>query len=87
LVLTAYAGNADVPVRSAPWERTLIHRQIAKYVSSRFALIADEDVRAPSKMKLPDFETASPLFNCFKNQLAQYLCMLDLDLNLSRVAR
>jgi hypothetical protein len=45
-----YAGSADVPVRHAPTG--------AKYngAISSFALIADEDVRVPSKMILLDSE-------------------------------
>jgi hypothetical protein len=52
-----YSGSADVPVRSLPTgAKYLFLTQTVRRAISRFALIADEGVRAPSRMKRPDSE-------------------------------
>ena len=79
-------GNADVPVCRALGANFYSSLRSQILLARIFALMADEDVRTPGKIKLPNSETASPLFNCFENQLPQYLCMFNLDLDLSCVA-
>ena len=51
-----YAGSADVLVRNAPTSAVFVRKRRS---FRAFALRADEDVRAPGGMRLPNSQIAS----------------------------